>query len=211
MSIAAKVLPNNFNWEHPDFEQNKVSNPNKTAIHIPNTRICWGFEEWNFNPRMLEMKIGYLDCFREEKLSKDNLFKEENNVCIFYRNPNNRNTYLIATLRKVCKIYDNEIPEIREILKNHKWMSEVEKHFVQYPEQFNRYKRNYSNNFTTPNPNFAESPSNIFPFNIRYESIDFQKTPLLRNDFRKFKYLRVKYGIYLSEDLDKLFENIPDL
>lgn len=198
MSIAAKVLPSLLKWINPDFQPKKVTTPSTTAFPI-NNKICWGFEEWNFNPKMLEMKMGYLDCFRRD--ADYNNLPVYNNVQLFYRDPKDENTYAFAVLKNVQKISHREVPQIREQLNNQNWLDEVENHFGQYPEQFEIYNRNYQNNNTfIP---IDERPYNIFPFNIRYERICYYKEPI-KVPYENNKRLFIRYCSNLEWHLELL-------
>lgn len=186
MPKYAKVLPSNNGWTHTDFIANKVTNPQNTAIHIPNTQICWGFEEWNFNEKLNEItlnggyKFGYLECYR------GNGFNDIKDIHIFFRetiNPNNNIEF--GCFKEVKQIDNQDIAEIRKVLDQINWLKEVQNHFNDYPNEFDIYLKGFNINHITGNL----KPS--FPFNIKYRAYE----PIENNIVDiKMKRLSIRYN-----------------
>ena len=116
---ASKLVYNNNDYLY-------VSGFAKVGIEfsINSKKIFFGLEEWNNNEIIKDLKLGYLDSFRANKVDGVidfillfSYYQEEKKVC------------LIGCLKNVRQLDCNKIKEIRNLLLGRNWLNIVREDF----------------------------------------------------------------------------------
>jgi len=158
---------------------------------INNKKRFFGLEEWNNNKIIRDLKIGYLDTFRANKINKVIEI-----IVLFSFNKKNKKVYLIGCMKNVKQLECNEIYEIRKNLNQQNWLNIVHKHFQNVNDDntgFEKYEKCwYTNDIIT-------KTEKSFVFNLKYERIIFLDTPLNLTDIfpeiNNLKRLSVLYNL----------------
>ena len=159
---------------------------------IKNKKRFFGLEEWNNNKIIRDLKIGYLDSFRTNKV---NGLTEL--ICLFSYNTTDRKIYLVGYMKNVRQLECNEIYAIRKNLNQQNWLNIVHKHFQNVNDDntgFEKYKNCWISN------DIIAKTEESFLFNLKYEKLYFLNKPINLSEIypeinKKWKWLKTLYSI----------------
>ena len=178
----ARIFNNESKWEKPDNTDiwAKPNNHRKSGygeILTQNKNISFGFEEWLFNSVLLNLKIGFLECYRQ------NRFTDKVDIILFIRN--NTSTCLqIAKLINVEQINDAQINEIKKELTKTEWQQYCHKDLKEIcnnnQSAINESKQLWDNHYNcnTILVNKKNNPRDGFIINIKYDKVEIFKNPI---------------------------------
>lgn len=159
---------------------------------INNKKKFFGLEEWNNNKIIKNLKLGYLDSFRANKINGVVEY-----IVLFFYNPNDKKVYLAGCLKNVRQLDFNEIQEKRNFLDEQNWINIVKENFQNINDDdglgFKKFKKCWSSN------DIIAKTEKSFVFNLEYEKLIFLDLPLNLTDIfpeiNNLKRLSVLYNL----------------
>ena len=158
---------------------------------INNKKKFFGLEEWNNNKIIKNLKLGYLDSFRANKINGVVEY-----IVLFFYNPNDKKVYLAGCLKNVRQLDFNEIQEKRNFLEEQNWINIVQENFQNINDDglgFKKFKKCWSSN------DIIVKTEKSFVFNLEYEKLIFLDIPLNLTDIfpeiNNLKRLSVLYNL----------------
>ncbi len=144
------------------------------GVPVPDGNKTFGLEEFNFNKILRELKLAYVPCFGNARFYPRPTIKELN---LIYKIAG-RDHFHYATMHNVTPILDNEICDVRKILKPN--LNEI--YFNRDAHDF--FKNDFENfqnqiHFMFNQNSIAANQINAsFLVNLRYEELTIFKEPV---------------------------------
>ena len=186
----ARIFYNYNNWEKADNTDFYAKNNDGYGERVGND-IAFGFEEWLFNPILLKLKIGFLECYRQ------NYFNDKVDIILFTRD-RNRGWLSVAELKGVEQIKDNEINHFKSELEKNNWQQQCHKDLEvicgNNETNKKRAKELWGNHWNSKAIICTKyNPRDGFLVNIKYEAIIYHKL----NEFNPNNcwHLSIRYNI----------------
>ena len=169
----ARIFYNSNNWEKADNTDFYAKNNGGYGEIVFDYKIAFGFEEWLFNPILLKLKIGFLECYRQ------NYFNDKVDIILFTRD-RNRGWLSVAELKGVIQIKDNEINHFKSELEKNNWQQQCynDLEIICGNNETNkkRTKELWGNHWNSKSIICSKkNPRDGFLVNIKYEAIIYHK------------------------------------
>lgn len=169
MSVfVARILNSENDWESVSILKN--TDAGVTGFSHGET-YQYGFEHWLNNDILKELKIGYIDCYR------DTYYKEEAERVILINFDGNALWY-VGDLSKVRPLRRGEIASVKRDLEQRGWLKNIRGQFnnigdIRELNDNHEYMKHYNAKEVV-----GEPQTNPFVLNIRYAELNFLQKPI---------------------------------
>ena len=201
----ARIFYNSNNWIKADNTDFYAKNNDGYGERVGND-IAFGFEEWLFNPILLKLKIGFLECYRQ------NYFNDKVDI-ILYTRDRSRGWLGVAELKGVIQIKVNEIKHFKSELEKNNWQQQCYNDLenichsdADKIEIKNRWDNHWNSTIIVqPRNHPIDLPKIGFLVNIKYEDIIYHN--LNEFDPNNCWHLLIRYNIDKNNLIDEVNSN----